>query len=149
MRYTFDMSPVGLLYAIGAAFTWGLVYTIDQKLLKGFSPLTLLFVDSALTALLLMPVAFLEKDLFPSLKLIPVKLWLLALFSLALAALANFFIYSSIRILGASLASVFEILYPFFVTLFAYIAFGSEISVFFVVGAAFIFVGSAIIIALA
>jgi len=31
------MSSSGFMYAVGAAVTWGAVYTIDQKVLKGAS----------------------------------------------------------------------------------------------------------------
>ncbi|MBV9159535.1 MAG: DMT family transporter [Candidatus Kaiserbacteria bacterium] len=143
------MSLSGFLYAIAAAVTWGLVYTIDQRVLKGLTPLTLLFIDSVLTAILLLPVAFLQKSTLSTLSHTPFKLWGLVILSLALAALANFFIYSSIRIMGASTASIFEIVYPFFVALFTALVFGSELNVFFFLGAVLIFLGSAIIIGLA
>jgi drug/metabolite transporter (DMT)-like permease len=143
------MSVSGVLYAIAAAVSWGVVYTIDQRVLRGLSPLTLLFVDSVLTAILLLPVAFLQKSSLSSLSNTPLRLWGLVVLSLAIAALANYFIFSSIRILGASTASIFEISYPFFVALFAYFAFGAELNFYFVIGAGLILAGSAIIIGLA
>ena len=140
------MSFSGLLYAIGAAITWGVVYTIDQRVLKGASPFALLFVDALLTTLLLLPIVLLDRASLGSLNHTSIKVWLLIIASLVLAALANFFIYSSIRILGASSASVFEISYPFFVVLFSYLAFGSELNLYFLIGGLCIFAGSAIII---
>lgn len=139
----------GLFYAVAAAITWGLVYTIDQRVLKGLSPLTLLFVDSVLTGILLLPIAFLQRNSLTSLSTVSGRIWILVVVSLALAALANFFIFSSIKILGASTASIFEIAYPFFVTLFTYIIFGTELNVYFFIGAILIFAGSAIIVGLA
>ena len=35
--YNLTMSSSGFMYAVGAAVTWGAVYTIDQKVLKGAS----------------------------------------------------------------------------------------------------------------
>jgi DME family drug/metabolite transporter len=143
------MSLAGFLYAIGAALTWGVVYTIDQRVLRGASPFALLFVDALLTTVLLLPIIFLEKGSLSSLSHTSTKVWFLILLSLVLAALANFFIFSSIKILGASTASVFEISYPFFVALFSYFVFGAELNFYFFIGALFIFAGSAVIIALA
>ena len=141
------MSPSGLLYAIGAAVTWGIVYTIDQKVLRGASPFALLFVDSILTAILLLPFIFFEKGSLTSIVASSARIWLLIITSLALAALANFFIFSSIKILGASTASIFEIAYPFFVVLFTSIVFRATPNLYFLFGAVLIFVGAAIIIA--
>jgi drug/metabolite transporter (DMT)-like permease len=143
------MSTNGLLYAVGAAVTWGLVYTIDQRVLRGASPFALLFVDALLTAILLLPIIFFQKNALASLSGISGKLWLLIIISLALAALANFLIFSSIKILGASMASIFEIAYPFFVIIFSYFAFRVTPNLYFLLGAVLIFAGSAIIIVFA
>jgi drug/metabolite transporter (DMT)-like permease len=86
--------------------------------LRDASPFALLFVDSVLTTLLLLPFLFIEKGAVFSIAESSWRVRLLIILSLALAALANFFIFSSIKILGASTASVFEIAYPFFVVLF-------------------------------
>lgn len=140
------MSHTGLLYAIAAAITWGLVYTIDQRVLRSTSPLALLFVDSVLTAILLSPLMSFQKDALASLLNNPGKVWLFLIISMILAALANFFIFSSITILGASTASIFEIAYPFFVIIFSYYAFDASPSISFLIGAFLIFTGAIIII---
>ena len=69
--------------------------------------------------------------------------------SVVLAALANFLIFSSIKSLGASTASVFETAYPLFVVLFSYGFFKVKPSLPFIVGTALILIGSAVIIATA
>jgi drug/metabolite transporter (DMT)-like permease len=74
------------------------------------------------------------------------KTWLFIIASLILAALANFLIFSSIKIIGASYASIFEIAYPFFVVFFSYFAFSAVPSLYFLLGAVLIFSGSAIIV---
>jgi drug/metabolite transporter (DMT)-like permease len=140
------MNVTGLLYAIGAAVTWGLVYTIDQKILRGASPFALLFVDSLITALIFLPVLFFDRSSLASLSGAAAKTWLLIIASLMLAGLANFCIFSSIKIIGASYASIFEIAYPFFVVLFSYFAFSALPSLYFLLGAVLIFSGSAIIV---
>ena len=141
------MPSTGFFYAIGAAITWGVVYTIDQRVLRGASPFALLFIDSILTALLLLPVLFLDRDSLASLSGTSAKVWMLIVASLALAAFANFLIFSAIKILGAGPASIFEIAYPFFVVLFTYLIFRTTPSLYFLLGAALIFAGAAIIIA--
>ncbi len=143
------MESVGFLYAIGAAVTWGLVYTLDQKILSNVSPITLLFIDSLITAILMLPFVFFDngsvKALFSSGK---TNLALVGL-SLALALLANFLIFSSIKIVGSSAASIIEIAYPFFVILFSFILFRSTPNIYFFMGGILIFIGSIIIIKLA
>ena len=140
------MNFTGLLYAIGASVTWGLVYTIDQRILRGASPFVLLFIDSLITALILLPVLLFDRSSVAFLSGATTKTWFLIIASLILAALANFLIYSSIKIIGASYASIFEIAYPFFIVLFSYFAFSAVPSLYFLLGAVLIFSGSAIIV---
>lgn len=140
------MTSTGYLYAIGAAITWGLVYTIDQRILRGASPFALLFIDSLVTALILLPVLLFDKGSLASLSGATTKTWLLIIVSLILAAMANFFIFSSIKMIGASYASILEIAYPFFVVLFSYFAFSVVPSLYSLLGALLIFSGSAIIV---
>ena len=140
------MTTSGYAYAIAAAITWGLVYVIDQKVLKGASAFALLFVDSFITAAILLPVVFFEKDSLVSLSTLSAKTWILAVASLILAALANWFIFSSIKLIGADHASIFEIIYPFFVVVFSYFAFSVVPNVYFLLGSILIFAGSAIIV---
>ncbi len=72
--------------------------------------------------------------------------WPTLLGSIALATLANFLIFSSIRHLNASTSSIFEISYPLFVGIFGYLFFRAPISAATVVGGALIFAGSVVII---
>ncbi len=141
------MSLTGLLYAIGAAVTWGLVYTIDQRILRNATPLTLLFVNSLIAIIILLPFIFFERKEFAALSGTPGRVWIFIIVSAFLATLANFFIFSSIQLLGASTASIFEIAYPFFVVLFSYLAFHTAPGPALLLGGLFIFIGSAIIIA--
>ncbi len=137
---------VGFIYAVGAAITWGLVYALDQKILSGASPLAYLFINSLLTAIILLPFLLFDsnpiKEIFASKE----SVWWLIVASVILAALANFLIFSSIKILGANTASIIEIAYPFFVVFFSYFIFRSTPNIYFFIGGVLIFIGSIIII---
>ncbi len=141
---------IGFLYAIGAAITWGAVYTIDQKILYALSPLALLFVNSVITMIVVLPFLFTHGGGAATKAFLHsgTSTIILIALSLALAALANFLIYSSIKTLGASTASIFEIAYPFFVVILSFFVFRSKPNIYFLIGALFMFIGSAIIIKL-
>ena len=140
------MKTIGFIYAIAAAVTWGLVYTIDHKILTKVSPLALLFVGSLFTVIIALPIILFDnqsvRTLFNSGK---VNL-ILIITSVVLATLANFFIFSGIKILGAPTASVFEIAYPFFVIFFSFLIFKTSFNWYFLLGSVTIFIGSWIII---
>ncbi len=140
------MAISGYVYAIGAAITWGIVYTIDQRILRGASPFALLFVDSLITIVILLPIFFLSRGSLQSLSGASTKTWVFIIASLILAALANFLIFSSIKTLGASHASIFEIAYPFFVVVFSYFAFNAVPNLYFILGSILMFSGAAIIV---
>ena len=137
---------VGFVYAVGAAIAWGLVYAIDLKILSDISPMTLLFINSVITAIIMLPFIFFNngsiKDVFVSGK---TSLSLIFI-SVILVTLANFLILSGIKNLGASTASIIEIAYPFFVVLFSFLLFRSTPNMYFFIGGAFLFVGLVIII---
>lgn len=143
------MENTGLFYAIGAAVVWGLVYTIDQKILSEVSPIALLFINSVTTAVIMLPFLFFSNGSIRAI-LTTGKTSLLLIFgAIALAALANFFIFSGIKSLSASTASIIEVSYPFFVVLFSFIIFRAVPNIYFFLGGALIFVGTFVIIKLA
>ncbi len=138
------MDKLGILYAIAAAVVWGIVYTVDQKVLVTLNPITLVFVQGIVSSLLLLPFILYSHskgNSLPSKKDI-----ILILVTVVLTALANFLIFSSIKRIGATHSSIIEISYPFFVTLFTFLFFVEKISISFIVGAILIFIGSAIVI---
>ena len=140
------MKISGFAYAIAAAVIWGLVYAIDQKILTKVSPFALIFIDSLIILLVSIPFIIFNPEpiriLFDSGK---ENLWLVFI-SILLGALATFFIFSGIKILGASTASIFEIAYPFFVIFFSFLLFRTNLNMYFFGGAILIFVGSYVII---
>lgn len=137
---------MGLIYAVGAAITWGLVYTVDQKILFNVTPITLLFINSILTAIIMLPFVFFNNGSIKEVLMSGRANLSLIVFSVILATLSSFFIFSSIKKLDASTASMIEIAYPFFVVLFSYIIFRSTPNIYFLIGGVLIFVGSIIII---
>ncbi|HCS79031.1 TPA: hypothetical protein DIV55_04805 [Patescibacteria group bacterium] len=140
------MKTVGVVYAILSAVFWGLVYTIDQKVLEKTSPFALLFINSVFVLIISLPLLIVDpqsiKTIFSSGRQ---NLGLIFL-AVVLSALANYLIFASIKVLGASIASSFEIAYPFFVILFSALIFKSGINVQFLIGSVLIFLGSLIII---
>ncbi len=136
----------GFIYAIGAAITWGLVYAIDQKILSSVPPLTLLFIDSTITAIIMLPFIFFSNGSIKDIVISGKANWALIIISVVLATLANFLIFSGIKNLNASTASIIEIAYPFFVVLFSYVLFRSTPNIYFFIGGILVFIGSVIII---
>jgi len=136
---------MGFVYAALAAVTWGLVYALDQKLLAGLSPMTLLFAASCVGLVLTLPFILWDLSEIRLVLRTPPTLKLLVLVEI-FTCFASFFIFSSIKLLGASTASIFEISYPLFVVVFSLIIYGGTVNFWFCLGAAFLFIGSYIII---
>lgn len=140
------MNNAGLAFAIGAAITWGIVYTFDQKILTKASPLTLLFLGSIITAIITFPIVLSNwGSIKPIIASNSKQILYLIILTQILGTLANFFIFSSIQRLGAPLASVFEIAYPFFVAIFTMVLFGGSLNIYFWIGALLMFLGGIII----
>lgn len=139
------MEKIGLIYSIGAAVIWGLVYTLDQKILKSQSPATLLFISSLVTVIIMIPFVIMDNA--------PMKAFIgsgkanitLVIGSIFLAAFANFLIFSGIKAIGASPVSLIELSYPFFVVLFSFIIFRTSPNIYFLFGGILIFLGSFVI----
>jgi drug/metabolite transporter (DMT)-like permease len=139
------MKLSGVLWALAAAAAWGLVYTIDQKILREVSPIFLLFINSTITTLILGPLILaIRPDFQP---LTDRTWWTLALTSLIIAALANIFIFASIKSIGAPTASVFEISYPLFVVVFSSLVYHKVPPLLFAFGTVLIIVGALLITA--
>ena len=141
------MKTLGVIYAIVAAVMWGVVYAIDQKILVKLSPLTLLIVSSVVTLVVCIPLALWFEP--HSLKTLMSSgrntQWLLLIATL-LVIVANYFILFSVKEIGAPMATILEISYPFFVVLFVALFFGAKVSLPFWIGALLMFAGAATII---
>lgn len=142
-----NMNNSGLFFAIGAAIIWGLVYTFDQRILTKISPLNLLFLGSLITAIITLPIVLSNwESIKPIISSNSRQILYLIIATQILGTLASFFIFSSIQKLGAPVASMFEIAYPFFVAIFTLILFGGSLNAYFWIGALFMFLGGVIII---
>lgn len=143
------MKLTGIIYAIAAAITWGLVYTIDQKILTKVSPLTLLLINAVLTLIVTLPIILFDSSGIKAVFATGRTNLILMMLSVAFGVLASFFIFSAIKLLDAPTASIFEIAYPFFVVLFTALLFRTLPNIYFFLGAILIFLGSLVIIKLA
>jgi drug/metabolite transporter (DMT)-like permease len=139
------MEYIGLVFAFGAALTWGLVYTVDQKILTELSPVTLLFIQAVVTVLVLAPFVFVQHEAFESVRSLsrPTMYFLFA--SLVLTVCANVLIFYSIQHLGASTAALLEITYPLFVVFFVLVLFGTAPNVYVLLGGGLILIGAMLV----
>ena len=136
---------LGFLYAFGATILWGLVYTLDQKILASISPLMFLFISDIIAALVLLPFVLMDIPSFQATLRADRSIILLAAIALFLGILANLLIFSSITMIGASTASMIEIAYPLAVVVFSYLLYRAVPNTGAVLGGLLIFAGSAII----
>lgn len=136
----------GYIYGILAAVTWGVVYTVDQKVLGKLSPAGLMLVNSVLSLILLAPwVVWKGKEVGQLLNVDQGTL-MFVVFSLVLNFAGNYFIFSAIKNTDAATASIFEIAYPLFVMLFSFFAFKTLPNAVFLLGAGLIFTGAYLVL---
>lgn len=144
------MNNLGFLYAFGSAIAWGIIYIINQRMLIHNSPLAVMFIQALITTAIMLPfyiifLAFNGESPVQILALNKINIFYFLLNSFLIAS-AAFLIYSSIKLIGAPMATIIEIAYPFFIVIFSFILFKSTVNVYFLLGSLLIFIGSAIII---
>lgn len=140
------MTTFGYVLAFVAAVLWGLTYCLDEKVLESLSVPKLYFLHS-LCGVLLAGVILLAqgKSLASMFHVEPAVRPLMAV-TLVTATAAAFAILGSIQTLGAGTSAVLEISYPLFVALFSVLFFKGQLELPIIIGGAFIFIGSAIIV---
>lgn len=137
----------GVLMSILAAVTWGITYTLDQKLLDKVSPMVLLSINGALSMAVALPVVLWRDGPSAYSAIAQDRSWLLLLvLAQVLTLAANWLIFTSIANVGAALASIFEIAYPVFVVLFSTIVFGTALTPATMLGGTLILIGSTVIV---
>ena len=136
---------LGFVLAIGAAVTWGLVYALSEKLLHSTSPATLVFFESAIAAIIILPFALGGEGSIKSVLASSKGNLALIIGMSVLVTVADLLIFASIKHLNASTAAVIEIAYPFFVVIFSFILFRAVPNLFFLLGGSLIFAGAVII----
>lgn len=139
---------MGYLYAIGAAITWGLVYAVDQRIMDKISPSLLILINAVFDVIVIIPI-LLYSDELKAIMHIDKSTWKFIAISLVGVLLGSILILTAIKYLGSSKAAIFEIAYPFFVVIFSLLFFDAQINMYFVLGAIFLFIWSAIIVTLA
>ncbi len=139
---------MGYFYAIAAAVVWGLVYTLDQRILEKISPSMLMLINGLFAVLILLPLLLLQTNEFKDLVKMDKSTIKLIAIAMTLSLVASLLIFYAIQHLGSPKAAIFEIAYPFFVIIFSVLLFQSQVNFYFIVGALLMFVGSVIIIKL-
>lgn len=110
------------LFAILASILWGIGYIINQLLMRTFSALEILFIESILIVSFGLPLLILSSNLKPLFfKVCQLNNALLIFVGTSIYVLAAFFILSSIKGSNASIAAAIESSYPIFTMIFAYI----------------------------
>ncbi len=141
------MNYIGIIYALIASITWGLIYNIDQKILIKSSPLTMFLIGGMMQIIILIPYAFTQtgsKDI--SLILSDKNQLRLLFIAEMLCIVAGVTILYAVKHLNAPLASIFEISYPAFVVIFYVLFFnGNGLNTNFWIGAILMFIGSLVI----
>jgi drug/metabolite transporter (DMT)-like permease len=134
--------------SIGAAVLWGLDYALTGQVLKKISFPTLLVIELLfgfiVTAIVAMATGGWKQD-FVSLSTSKSLLFFVAVIVICFV-IANLMITASIQEKGASIASLIEISYPFFVVLFSWFLFKDEsVNTATLLGGVLVFMGVSII----
>lgn len=138
----------GIILSLFAAMSWGLAYVLEQKALLDFSVLKFLFYKSLLFLIVIIPIAFFSERAELKLSMsdwtILTRPFFLALIVINLTA--DFLILKSIQTVGASTAAIFEVIYPLFTVIFAFLILKESIHWLTAVGGIIIVFGSALVI---
>ena len=140
------MDKIGSILALSAALMWGIAYSIDQKILTKVSPLSILAVSSLVAVIIVVPFFFASPDMRKELFSLNKETVLLTALSMIIGIIGNILILNSIKRIGATEASMLEITYPFFITLFSIVLFKQPLTLPFIAGSLLIFAGASLII---
>ena len=137
---------IGIISAIAAAILWGLTYAIDEKILGKISPTLFLFATALTTLVVTLPSILRNKsEHLASISKLETNMALIIVFNLILSSIAGFLILHSIKNTNASLASIIEISYPFFVIFFTWILYKQTPNIALLLGGTLILAGVIII----
>ncbi len=116
-----------ILYALGASVIWGINYAASGRLIeRGLSPTTVFLVDMAFGVLAIggLLAATGRLHTVPNeIKALPQGDWVWLVVAAVASTVAGVLIFMAIGGKNATIASLIEISYPFFVALFAWIFF--------------------------
>ena len=138
------------VYALIASMSWGLVYVLEEKLLKtGLSPIALQLFVGLVSLPLYVVLFFLAKDKKANIGMVYEDPGLLFPIAIAgtLIVIANLLILFAVKDKNATLVSFLEITYPIFTFIFAVWILGdTQLSIPTFVGACLIACGTGIIL---
>ena len=138
------------IYALIAAIAWGLGYVLDERVLHGgISPGTLILAHALIVLPFYLVICWKNGMAVNDFELMIQDKQIL--FYTIVAALCivggNYFIFLSLNEKNATLTSIVEISYPFFVALFSWLLFrDSQLNLSIFVGGLFIFAGVVLIL---
>lgn len=133
----------GFILALVAAVFWGASYTLSAKVLTGISPLVMLPIASGFRLLWFMLLC--SMFAWRSLPQLSVKTIGMIGVETIFSTAATLCIMMAIARIGASRASMLEIIYPLFVVLFSSMFMHTQITFNMVIGGAIIMLGVAIL----
>jgi drug/metabolite transporter (DMT)-like permease len=135
------------LFAILASILWGAGYIINQLLMRTFSAIQILFFESVLIVIFVLPWLIITNQLKPlAIKVYQLNNASLILIGTSIYVLAAFFILSSIKGSNASIAAAIESSYPIFTMIFAYIILREvQFNIYILIGTLFVLCGLFII----
>lgn len=138
------------IYAIIAAIAWGLGYVLDEKVLHGgVSPATLILTHALIALPFYLIICWKYGLMGTDFQIIlnDQKILIYTIVAAICIVGGNYFILLSLSEKNATLTSIVEITYPFFVALFAWLLFrDSQMNMSIFVGGLFIFAGVALIL---
>lgn len=142
------MNYYGLGLAVFASVLWGLTYCLDERVLASMSVFKLYFLHCVCGAVVAATILLIQGASPAGLFSINTSQSSLPLVGITLvtATAAALSILGSIQLLGANTSAVLEISYPLFVALFSVLLFKGQLQLPVIIGGAFIFLGSAIIV---
>ena len=140
-----------MISAISASLLWGISYAKSGPILKeALSPMLFYFYYSwigALTATIVLLIQSPKREIFSPLLELSSSQLALFLFSLITASVGALMTYRAVGAKNATLASMIEISYPFFVFLFTWMFFGEvQLTLVSGLGAVFILIGVILIL---
>ena len=121
-----NVSLVWILLALGAAVLWGISYAASGRVMaRGLDPVAFFFCYAIFAALVTGALLLANGEIGSVPRGVRAlgKDWIWLLVSLSSAAVGGLLIYVAIGEKNATLASLIEISYPFFVALFSWVFF--------------------------
>lgn len=138
----------GILFAVSAAATWGLVYVLEQKVLYDFTVAKFLLYQSLFVGLLAVVIILFFPTQGNFISKLDWKVLVQPTFIILMLAtfVADFLILKAVQNIGATNATLFELSYPIFTVIFAFFILRQPIHWLTLVGGLLVITGSTIVV---